>query len=688
MNPRRDEPCSDSHNNPNRPDSQRGNPPIENSQQTLFTNNRRERRDKQRKETKAAILILCLNINGFSCAGSGDSISDSKWSHINQLLWTLKTGILVVSEAHLTERRRDELENLFARRMKICFTADPENLTSKGGVAIVVNKQLTLWHNIETRIIVPGHAMLLKTKWHGDKDIIILGIYAPNVTASTASESADFFRTLHSFFSELPSWKPDYMGGDMNFVEDSIDRLPMRTDNIEVRIAFDELKELLRLQDGWRNTFSDRREYTFSCTKSFPIEGSLERVTKVFQSRIDRIYVTERLMETARQWKIQPIGITGVDHDMVSVQIAHEDAPLQGKGRWACPNGVLKDAQFKDTIKELGIRAQEGIRAVKQAGRTPTENAQRIYEKLITEAMHQARLRERTIKTRARQRESDLNRAISRLTNENSLDDLQCSERLANLKKELKNIKKEEHNNARRFMAAKDHLKGETVSKYYFQTNKEAKPRDAIQALEIPLPERAPGQEDTVPEQEPAPRGGENLGNPQPHYEKYSPKMAEMMRDYHGNTLQNDGLDIEEDTRDRAMREVLESNITVSPTEENKESLKIKTSRDEVLKPLRLSKNDSAPGINGATNKFYKVFNDCFTEDERKGLPSFDIVGILTEVFNDIEEYGMDTSTRFTEGWMCPIYKKNDKNKMSNYQPITLLNSEYKLFTKALSIKL
>ncbi len=149
-------------------------------------------------------------------------------------------------------------------------------------------------------------------------------------------------------------------------------------------------------------------------------------------------------------------------------------------------------------------------------------------------------------------------------------------------------------------------------------------------------------------------------------------------------TLQNDGLDIEEETRDRAMSEVLGSNIMVRPSKENKENLETKTSRDETLKLLRLSKNDSAPGINEATNKFFKVFNDCFTEDERKGLLSFDIVGILTEVFNDIEEYGIDTSTCFTEGWMCPIYKKNDKNQMSNYWPITLLNSEYKLFTKAL----
>lgn len=102
------------------------------------------------------------------------------------------------------------------------------------------------------------------------------------------------------------------------------------------------------------------------------------------------------------------------------------------------------------------------------------------------------------------------------------------------------------------------------------------------------------------------------------------------------------------------------NNIKVSPMEINKLHFIGKMKCDEIVKPLNLSKNDSAPGINGATNKFFKVFNDRFIEDERKGLPAFDIVGLLTHVFNDIEEFGMDKSIAFMKGWMCPIYKKND----------------------------
>ncbi|KAJ2935709.1 hypothetical protein H1R20_g1384, partial [Candolleomyces eurysporus] len=72
---------------------------------------------------------------------------------------------------------------------------------------------------------------------------------------------------------------------------------------------------------------------------------------------------------------------------------------------------------------------------------------------------------------------------------------------------------------------------------------------------------------------------------------------------------------------------------------------------------------------------------------KRKTYPP-DLVRLLQLAYNDIEHHGINPESNFTEGWMCPIYKKKDKTDIANYRPITVLNADYKTFTKALTIKL
>ena len=60
----------------------------------------------------------------------------------------------------------------------------------------------------------------------------------------------------------------------------------------------------------------------------------------------------------------------------------------------------------------------------------------------------------------------------------------------------------------------------------------------------------------------------------------------------------------------------------------------------------------------------------------------------LTHLFTDIQINGVNEKSEFASGWLCPLYKKKDPSEISNYRPITLLNTDYKLMTKTLALQL
>jgi hypothetical protein len=159
--------------------------------------------------------------------------------------------------------------------------------------------------------------------------------------------------------------------------------------------------------------------------------------------------------------------------------------------------------------------------------------------------------------------------------------------------------------------------------------------------------------------------------------------MAELARDYHHNLL-SDGLDTPAEERARITEEVLNS---IHPDTKLKNAAKVKLAkkltREEVLCALKASNNGKATRINGIPYELWKTLDKRYNNLSQAKKPAFDVVKALTRVYNDIEMNGVDKNTNFASGWMCLLYKKNDCRKISNYRPITLLNSDYKIFTKA-----
>jgi Reverse transcriptase (RNA-dependent DNA polymerase) len=48
----------------------------------------------------------------------------------------------------------------------------------------------------------------------------------------------------------------------------------------------------------------------------------------------------------------------------------------------------------------------------------------------------------------------------------------------------------------------------------------------------------------------------------------------------------------------------------------------------------------------------------------------------------------VDPGTEFSVGWLCPLYKKGERTEISNYRPITILNTDYKIMTRALTTRI
>jgi len=95
----------------------------------------------------------------------------------------------------------------------------------------------------------------------------------------------------------------------------------------------------------------------------------------------------------------------------------------------------------------------------------------------------------------------------------------------------------------------------------------------------------------------------------------------------------------------------------------------------EVESIIKMSKNDSSPGEDGLPYEFYKKFSGI-------------LAPLLAEVFDEIIRNPEKLPSEWKNGVIKLLYKKGDRKLLSNWRPITLLNTIYKLFTGLINKRL
>ncbi|KZP21142.1 DNase I-like protein [Athelia psychrophila] len=402
------------------------------------------------KRSRASIKIATLNLNGKGTL-IGDT-EDNKWLHVNQLMREQKIGVLAIQEAHLTTDFVEQISDLFQRRLHIIWSQG-ENKNA-AGVAFVVNKELANIEKIKLTEIIPGRAAMITLPWNHNRTLRILNIYAPN----DQGDSGIFWTEIINEMDKKKIDSPDIMMGDFNTVEDSIDRLPNKSDPAGTTEALRTLRGKLNLIDGWRTTNPTEKSYThFSKTHNT-------------YSRLDRIYATNAIHNTASDWDIAKPAIK-TDHKMATVRITNPSMPFIGKGRWSMPIHLLKNKKF------LTMRDMSTINE-----RTEENNVQHTFERFKHELATNARNLAKAITPKINKDIERLEEEVKTALNEEDKTERDTITEAGILERQLDELKRSKHAASRMTVKVKDKIFGETITSEWTSGNKERTPRDVITA--------------------------------------------------------------------------------------------------------------------------------------------------------------------------------------------------------------
>ena len=116
------------------------------------------------------------------------------------------------------------------------------------------------------------------------------------------------------------------------------------------------------------------------------------------------------------------------------------------------------------------------------------------------------------------------------------------------------------------------------------------------------------------------------------------------------------------------------SHVTTRLSDSERTSCEGPLTLAEASEALRRSNRNKSPGIDGLTVEFYAQFWDRLGE-------------LLVDVFNQGLERG-DLPESMKASVTRLVHKKDDKRDLKNWRPISLLNVDYKICSKAISMRL
>ena len=123
---------------------------------------------------------------------------------------------------------------------------------------------------------------------------------------------------------------------------------------------------------------------------------------------------------------------------------------------------------------------------------------------------------------------------------------------------------------------------------------------------------------------------------------------------------------------DRGEQKNFLKNVHRSLLEKDKQDLELELIEKELQEALGQTENEKTPGCDGIPYEFYKIFWHLIGKDMHSAM-----------MHNLNENKALSVSQRTSI--IALLYKRNDKQLLKNWRPISLLCTDYKILSKALA---
>ena len=397
--------------------------------------------------------------------------------------------------------------------------------------------------------------------------------------------------------------------GDFNFVENKIDTKNQHLFKLtKDKLAFKKLKEENDFIDIFRENNSKQKLFTY--------------INKKGATRIDRIYINSSLKAEVENFQYYPTVNT--DHIIMPLISLKYVAKIRwGKGIYKLNNSLLNLNYVQNEIYNIW--------QIHKQSKLYFPNLIDWWEKgklLLKECFLNLSIE---VNKSNRDEIFNINSKISFLL-EGDLE--QNKLEIASLKRKLEklfNIK----NEGARIRSRLKNIENEVPDKFFFVTEKEKGKRNTLFKIKNEKNQILSEPNEILKETK--------------NFYKNLWGIADVVNETEQNTYLNFIDQIKFDT-------------------EHLHEINKFINENEIEIAIDSLNSDAAPGSDGLTAQFYKIFKKLILTD-------------LYEVFNNIFLKGKMPKT-MREAIVKLLYKKNDHKNIRNWRPISLLNTDYKILSK------